>query len=208
MIELTEKTPLLIELGFNPSALPGLKSYLELLWRSNQDLNLISRKMETTELIDNHVVDSLLPLKYFPKNLKKVADFGSGGGLPSVIYALQFPETQFFLFEKSPKKQSFLNQLKAIAPNLHVKGEITPKFEKLDLIMARAFKPLNVILELSRSHYESQGEYFLLKGRREKIEEEKLEALKKFKNLNLKITALKSPVLDVERNLVQIGGLL
>lgn len=204
MVDLKKKAPLIMELGFNPQALPGLESYLNVLWKSNEELNLISRKMTSDELIDNHVIDCLLPLCYFPKNVRQVADFGSGGGLPSIVYALQFPELQFFLFEKSPKKQNFLNKLKTIAPNIEVKGEIPPRLDKVDLIMARAFKPLNVILELSRSHYENRGKYFLLKGRREKIEEEYAEARKKFKNLKIKITTLSSPVMDVERNLVEV----
>ncbi len=183
--------------------MPKLKSYLEMLWSSNQELNLISRKMTGEELIDNHVIDSLLPLKYFPEKIKVAADFGSGGGLPAVVYALQFPDIQFVLFEKSPKKQSYLNKLQSLVKNIEIKGEIPNQLENTDLIMARAFKPLNVILELSRGHFEKKGAYFLLKGRREKINEEYIEAQKRFKNLQLKITQLKSPLLDVERNLVE-----
>lgn len=204
MVDLKKRTPLIVEMGFNPASLSGLESYLNHLWKSNEELNLISRKMTGDELVDNHVIDCLLPLRYFPKNVKRVADFGSGGGLPAIIYALQFPETSFFLFEKSPKKQNFLNQLKEIVPNIEVKGEIPRKLEGINLITARAFKPLDVILELSRNHYENQGKYFLLKGRSEKIDEEFSEAQKKFKNLKLKITSLHSPVMEVERNLVEL----
>ncbi len=163
--------------------------------------------MTGEELIDNHVIDSLLPLKYFPEKVKTAADFGSGGGLPAVIYALQFPDIQFLLFEKSPKKQSYLSKLKSLIKNIEIKGEIPSQLENMDLIMARAFKSLNVILELSRGHFEKKGAYFLLKGRREKINEEYAEAQKKFKKLQLKITPLNSPLLEVERNLVQLETL-
>lgn len=203
-MDLESRTPLLLKMGFNRESISLLKSYLELLWSSNLELNLISRKMTEEELLDNHVIDSLLPLKYFPESANRIADFGSGGGLPAVIYALQFPKKHFFLYEKSPKKQDFLRKIKQIAPNIEVKGEIPNSLEKIDLITARAFKPLNVILELSRKHYENKGQYFLLKGRQEKIHEELQEAGKKFKNLKLKIVSLESPVLKVERNLVQI----
>lgn len=199
--------PTFIQLGFNESALPSLKNYLDQLWQTNEDLNLISRQMNPAELIENHLIDCLLPLSQFPKNIKSVADFGTGGGLPGIIYALQFPHIQFHLFEKSAKKQIFLNSLKNIASNIHIHGEITDdKLKSIDLVIARGFKPIDVILDMSRNYYQRSGKYFLLKARLEKIEEEKTLALKKFKNLNLSIHALKSPVLDVERHLVLINS--
>jgi 16S rRNA (guanine527-N7)-methyltransferase len=196
------RSPLFIQLGYRAEALPALRSYLDLLRSANEELNLISRKMTYEELIDNHVIDCLLPLNQFPKDLKVVADFGSGGGLPAIIYALQFPQIIFHLFEKSPKKQEFLNLCKTLAPNLEVHGEIPKDLKGVNLVMARAFKPLEVILEVSRDYYKQGGKYFLLKGRREKIDEELLAAEKKFKNIQATIVALKSPVLEVERHLV------
>ena len=199
-----KQTPLILSLGFREEALPQLKSYLDLLWSSNEDLNLISRKMTYEELIDNHVIDCLLPLKKFPQGIHTVADFGSGGGLPAVIYAIQFPGISYHLFEKSAKKQEFLNRCKTIAPNLHIHGEIPQKLENIDLVTSRAFKPLDVILDMSRHYYTHKGRYFLLKGRREKIEEEVLLSQKKFKDLKVSIEVLQSPVLEVERHLVTI----
>ena len=198
------RIPLIKELGFREEALPQLKSYIDLLWSSNEELNLISRKMTFEELIDNHVIDCLLPLKYFPKNAKVVADFGSGGGLPGVIYAIQFPEAAFHLYEKSNLKQNFLNRCKTIAPNLQIHGEIPKDLPQVDVVTARGFKPVDVILDVSRSYYQKKGKYFLLKARREKIDEELTLASKKFKDLKVTIEPLKSPVLDVERHLVLI----
>ena len=57
---------------------------------------------------------------------------------------------------------------------------------------------------MSRDYYQKKGRYFLLKGRREKIEEELVLARKKFKDLQIRIEPLKSPVMDVERHLVLI----
>lgn len=199
-----QRLPIMIELGLRPEAAHSLKGYLKLLWDSNEELNLISRKMTIEELIDNHVIDCLLPLKNFPTGLKKVADFGSGGGLPGVVYAIQFPETMFHLFDKSPLKQEFLKQCQAIAPNLSIHGEIKPDFGQVDLVTSRAFKPIDVILEISRKYHDAGGKYFLLKGRREKIDEELVSATKKFKTLKTEIIALHSPVMDVERHLVLI----
>lgn len=199
-----ERTPLIKELGFRAEALPQLKAYVDLLWSANEELNLISRKMTFEELIDNHVIDCLLPLSEFPQNIKAAADFGAGGGLPGVIYAIQFPHLRYHLYEKSPKKQEFLNRCKSIAANLEVHGEIPKELKGIDLVTARGFKPLDVILEVSRDYYKKGGKYFLLKARREKIDEEFALAKKKFKELKIEIKPLKSPVLEVERHLVQL----
>lgn len=197
-----KRIPVILELGFSENLLPKLQSYVELLWASNEELNLISRKMTMEELIDNHVIDSLLPLKLFPAGVKTVADFGTGGGLPAVIYAIQFPNIKFKLFEKSKMKQDFLSKCRSIAPNIEVAGDIPLKLINIDLVTARAFKPIDVMLDMSRDYFTRGGKYFLLKARMEKIEEELRDAKKKFKTLAVEIVPLKSPVLEVERNLV------
>lgn len=198
------RVPVILDLGFREDGITLLKQYVELLWASNEELNLFSRKMTVEELVDNHVIDCLLPLKQFPINLRYAADLGSGGGLPGVIYAIQFPNTRYILFEKSVLKQNFLNKCKTLAPNLVVQGEIPHDLEKVQIVTARAFKPIDVILDITRSYYGKKGKYFLLKGRQEKIDEELQLAKKKFKELTIESRALKSPVMDVERHLVLI----
>lgn len=203
-MNLESRKDVILALGFDPKKFSLLQSYIDLLWSANEELNLISRKMTLEELMDNHVIDCLIPLRHFPNGMSKVADFGSGGGLPAVIYAIQFPEIQFQLYEKSPKKQEFLRKCALkVAPNIQVFGEIPTNLE-VDLVIARAFKPVDVILEMSRAYYRKGGKYFLLKGRREKIEEELALSLKKEKQLKTQIVELKSPVLEVERHLVLI----
>ncbi|QDK36359.1 16S rRNA (guanine(527)-N(7))-methyltransferase RsmG [Bdellovibrio sp. NC01] len=203
-MQFDNRIPLILELGFREEALPQLQAYIDLLWAANEELNLFSRQMKFEELIDNHLIDCLLPLKQFPKNIKAAADFGSGGGLPGVLYAIQFPNVAYHLYEKSPKKQEFLNRCKKIAPNLQVHGEIPQDLKDIDVVTARAFKPIDVILDISRTYYNKGGKYFLLKGRMEKIEEEMQLARKKFKKLEAKVEVLKSPVMEVERHLVLI----
>lgn len=197
-----KRTPVMLELGFRPDGLKALRAYVDFLWNSNQELNLISRQMSFEELIDNHVIDCLLPLAHFPQGIKAVADFGSGGGLPGVVYAIQFPEISWTLYEKSPLKQDFLKACRQVAPNLKIEGTIPLELKNIDLVTARAFKPLDVIFDLSRSYSKSGGKYFLLKARREKIEEELVLVRKKHKDLTLQILSLKSPILEVERHLV------
>lgn len=199
------RIPLIKALGFREDGIDSLRLYVELLWKANEELNLISRQMTFEELIDNHIIDSLLPLNKFPKNLKSVADFGSGGGIPGVVYAIHFNQTQFTLFEKSVKKQEFLKRCQNITANLTIRGDIPLQLDGFELVTARAFKPLDVILDMSRNYYKKGGSYFLLKGRKEKINEEVAISIKKFKDLEVQIDSLHSPILEVERHLVRIG---
>jgi len=192
------------QLGFKSELQSQLVKYIELLCKTNDEFNLVSRKMTFEELIDNHIIDCMLPLKYFPKNVKAIADLGSGGGLPAVIFAIQFPETKFYLYEKSKLKQTFLNDCQKIAPNIQIFGEIPPQLTGIDLITARGFKPIDEIIQFTKKYYSQKGRYFLLKARKEKIDEEIQLTLKKQKDFNCQIEQLKSPVLDVERHLVII----
>lgn len=193
-------------LGFNSKATERLLEYALLLWETNQDLNLFSRQTTWEDLLDNHLIDCLLALPHLPTDKKRIADFGSGGGLPGVVFALHLPETEFLLFEKSPKKRVFLETCRMkLSKNLHILGEIPQSFSGVDLVTSRGFKPIDGTLEVSRSYALSQGKYFLLKGRAEKIQEEIVSAKKKFKGISFDILPLKSPVLEVERHLL-IGG--
>lgn len=194
-----------INLGFRSDGLNELEAFFSFLWNENSTLNLFSRQTTEEELIQNHFIDCLLPLSFFPNKFNTIGDFGSGGGLPGVLYAIHFKDKSFHLFEKSPKKREFLNKCKKFAPNLQVHGEIPKDLPGCQLITARAFKPIDVILELSRNHFLNGGRYFLLKGRYEKIQEELILAKKKFPQLQEKITALTSPVLEVERHLVEVS---
>lgn len=200
-----KRIPVFRELGFRDDGVPALKDYLDLLWEANDYLNLVSRKMTYEELIDNHVIDCMLPLKHFPAAAKVAADFGSGGGLPGVIYAIQFQTTRFRLYEKSKLKQDFLNQCKPMAPNLEILGEIPSVLGPIEIVVSRAFKSIEGVLDVSRSYFNNGGKYFLLKARREKINEEIAAARKQFKDLRVEVIPLKSPVLDVERHLVLVN---
>lgn len=197
-----QKAKHILDLGFKIENLSLLNSYLEMLVKKNKEINLFSRKISVEELIDNHVIDCLLPLEYFPKSLKAIADFGSGGGFPGVIYAIHFKSAQFYLYEKSNLKRAFLESLNVLSTNVKTCEFIESKLPPVDLITSRAFKSIVETIELSTAYFNSRGKYYFLKGRAEKINEEIKEAMKKFKDIYFEVVKLKSPVLDVERHLV------
>lgn len=201
---LEENKDVILSLGVNEIHRNRLVQYCENLVKANLELNLFSRKMSMKDLVENHIFDSLLALSEFQKlDFENLGDFGSGGGLPGLILAACFPEKQIHLFEKSPKKRQFLEAQNQYLNNITVYDEVNDKYlGKLDLVTARAFKPLDVILKLSRKYHQSGGKYLLFKGRLETIKEEI--HLSKLKN-EPQLIQLNSPFLKVERYLVKIG---
>jgi len=160
-------------LGIPPDRVPALAEYLERLWAENQRINLVSRKLEPRGLVIDHLFDCLLALPFLPA-AQRIADLGSGGGLPAIPLALCRPETRFTLYEKSPLKCRFLRGLVDLTDNIEVAGPLPDAGlpGSVDLVIARGFKPLATILTMTRAHHRNGGRYLLYKGRRARIDEE------------------------------------
>ena len=85
--------------------------------------------------------------KSLSKNEIKIADIGSGGGLPGIPLAIVLPEFQFFLVERMDKRCAFLENEKAILSldNVTVIKSEAEKIasESFDITTFRAFRPLD-----------------------------------------------------------------
>lgn len=206
-ITLLEKRKSLCEkLGISLENLNKHANFLNFLWEKNQnDLNIVSRKMTKEELVSFHWLDSLLALPIWPNQFKKVADLGSGGGFPAIPLAIERPNQDFYLYEKSPKKQTYLKALVAYLElkNVYIKASI-PEDIDVDLITARAFKSLDGILQVTKTHYKNKKPYFLFKGTPERIKEELVETKQKRKHLNYHLHPLETYGLGVERNILSL----
>ncbi len=165
--------PLLAELKVPQTALAPLATYLDLLWAANLKLNLFSRKQTREDLVDLHLLDSLLGLPFFPEQ-GTLADLGSGGGFPAIPIALCRPDLKWHLYEKSPLKQKFLRSLLPLCPQLEIVGLLPEKGPKpaTTLITARGFKSIDTILSMTKAYYRAGKPYLLYKGRAAKIKEE------------------------------------
>ncbi|MDJ0837293.1 MAG: 16S rRNA (guanine(527)-N(7))-methyltransferase RsmG [Acidobacteriota bacterium] len=193
------------QLGMTEKSVSILTSYTERLWAENQKINLVSRKLTPESLVTDHLFDCLIGLPYIP-SVNAIADLGAGGGLPAVPLAVCRPQTNLVLYEKSPLKCRFLEGLKDLAPNIKVAGPLDDKgvSGEIDLVIARGFKPIKVILQMTRTYHRDGGRYLLYKGRMARIREELAEA--KLKPEKVTIHRLQ-PVGDAEeRHLVCIGN--
>ena len=163
MIEsILKKYTQLESLNVSRETFPALEEFRSLLLNENKKINLISKSTEK-ESIKRHIIDSAQIIDIIDINTKSCIDLGSGSGLPGVVLAIilkrKGSKIKFDLYEKSQKKSNFLRK---IIRHFKLNAEVKQKniFEEkeleADIIVARAFKPLQTILELidkSFAHY-------------------------------------------------------
>lgn len=159
-----------------------LAKYLKIVLRENQNLNLVSRKLDVDTLIIEHFYDCLAGHSYF-KEAASVTDIGTGGGFPGMLLAIVFPEKHFVLIDKSPKKVKYLQsaieemELKNVTAR---QGVINDAKIETEAITCRGFKSIKEILTFTKPFFKKGGSYILYKGRRERIDQELKEAEKRF----------------------------
>ncbi len=95
-----------VDLG--SQTLAGLSAYYSLLTRWNARLHLVA-PCSAEEFATRHVLESLMLLKHLP-NEAKIADIGSGAGLPIIPCLIARPDLHATLIESSQKKSVFLRE--------------------------------------------------------------------------------------------------
>lgn len=90
------------------STIARLRDYYELVNAWNSRLHLVA-PCSPTEFATRHILESLLALPFITGQAR-VADVGSGAGLPIIPCLIKRPDIQATLFEASPKKAIFLRE--------------------------------------------------------------------------------------------------
>ena len=150
----------------------SLKKYEIYLIKSNKTLNLIG-KSTINQIWLRHFLDSSQVIDFIGKNKSDLVDLGSGAGFPGLVIAILAKDRKIplkiKLIEKSPRKASFLREiikylnLKVEVQNLNVLEQ--PGKLGADLIIARAFKPLKIILRFLDKNTENWKKVFLFLGK-------------------------------------------
>jgi 16S rRNA (guanine527-N7)-methyltransferase len=96
------------EVELTPDDVERLRTYYSLLTRWNDRLHLVA-PCSPEEFATRHVLESLLLLKHLPHGAK-IADIGSGAGLPIVPCLTVRPDLEATLIEASQKKAVFLRE--------------------------------------------------------------------------------------------------
>ncbi|WP_257942733.1 16S rRNA m7G527 methyltransferase [Campylobacter lari] len=121
------------------------------------------------ENIDDNVIDSIKILDYYDlTDKKKIVDIGSGAGFPVIFLACILQESEFFLFEPSAKKASFLRVVKTELnlKNINIIKEKIQNYQsfKADLITSRALMDIKPLVEISNGFYDENTLFLLYKG--------------------------------------------
>ncbi len=163
-------------LQLSPINIANLELFLQEMGRWNQVHNLTAIEGEK-DSIRLHLIDSIAVLPVLRQFLNgpspRIADLGSGGGLPAIPIAIVQPEWQISLIETIRKKTAFLQHVrgKLKLKNIEVLCErvedaALQQPAQFDAVISRAFTNLARFLDLSLPFLRPGGLVFAMKARR------------------------------------------
>jgi len=185
MEEIFKKYQLLKNQNVPRETLMEFDLFMSMLQKGNEEINIISKKTAKNQVIrERHIVDSAQVIEFIDLNSNIITDIGSGGGMPGIIISIMIRnlknKIKVHLYEKSHHKSNFLRK---VSRDLKLNTEVIQEniFEAQNLesgtIMARAFKPLPVVLDLVYRNFSSYKNLVLFMGKNgEKILEETLKS--------------------------------
>ena len=154
------------KLNFSSKSISDIKIFITELLRANQKHNFISKSTEN-EIWHRHVLDSAKLVKFIDFTKGSLSDLGSGAGFPGLILALFNNNKNFHvkLFEKSPVKRAFLDRInRKLSINVEIKGNVYDEIADTDYVVSRAFKKLELIIQVSREIVKKSHKLIVLKG--------------------------------------------
>lgn len=164
--------------GLNVSreTLEKLQIYHELIKKWTQKINLIAKSTQQ-DIWSRHILDSAQIFLVIEGQPERIADFGSGGGMPAIVLTIlsreAFPHRKFILIESDRRKAAFLREVRR---ELDLECEIiNDRIENVpplnaDVITARAFASLTDLLAASLPHIKPTGQLIFPKGRQVEAE--------------------------------------
>jgi len=189
-------------LGLDTALAPRLLDYLALLERWNRTYNLTAIR-DPREMLIKHLLDSLAMARFV--DVGRLADLGTGPGLPGIPLAIARPGLQVALVESNGKKARFLREAVRTlglgnARVLESRAEDVAEPEGFEWITARALDRLSGILAVGGHLLAPGGHLLAMKGQLPREEIAELPA-------GWTVTAvhpLAVPGLGAERHLVEV----
>lgn len=189
-------------LGEMALALPAgarerLLEYVALLVKWNRTYNLTAIR-DPLAMVAHHLLDSLAVLPHLPLGPERgrLADAGSGAGLPGIPIAIARPAWRVALAESSQKKSAFLRQaaieLRLANVEVHEGRVETWRPQPLfDVVISRAFAALEEFIAACRHLVAPGGMLVAMKG-----------TAPTGTSNDCKIIPLRVPLLGAQRHLV------
>lgn len=189
----------LAELGLElpAGARERLLDYVALLVKWNRTYNLTAIR-DPLAMVAQHLLDCLAVLPHLPlaDAGARLADAGSGAGLPGIPLALARPQWRVALAESSQKKAAFLRQaaIELALDNVEVhegRVEAWRPATLFDVVISRAFAALTEFLSLCRHLVAPNGMLAAMTG-----------AAPENLGAQCSLIRLRVPTLDAQRHLV------
>ncbi len=157
----------------SPEAEKQLLAYARLL-SGYETANVIGTR-DFEEILQRHILDSLSCLLFAPLyEAKRVADIGSGGGLPGIPLAVMLPGAEVTLLEATGKKAAFLRyaseelglaNVRVVNARVEKSGREEAHRAGYDVCTARALARLSVVAEYCLPLLRLGGTAVAMKGR-------------------------------------------
>ncbi len=153
-------------LNFSDYSIEKLKRFTNLVLKENKNYNLIAKSTEN-QIWFRHILDSAQLVKFIDFKPRSLADLGTGAGFPGLVVEI-FNNNKAFhvkLYEKSPVKRRFLMYvIKELSLNAEVLGDVRDELIDSEIIICRAFKKLDQIIQVSREIAKKPHKLMILKG--------------------------------------------
>lgn len=153
----------------------ALLGYIALLQRWNRTYNLTAVR-DPQQMLVQHIFDSMSVVQPLRAALReracedtaRIADIGSGAGLPGMVLAVMNPGWQVHCVDAVEKKMAFVRQAAGSLglPNLHAahaRVETLPPLDA-DVVVSRAFASLADFAILAGGHVAAKGCLLAMKG--------------------------------------------
>lgn len=186
-----------LALALPAGARERLLDYMALLVKWNRTYNLTAIR-DPLSMVPHHLLDSLAVVPHLPlaAGRARLADAGSGAGLPGIPLAIARPDWHVVLAEASQKKAAFLRQavIELGLSNAEVhEGRVEawrpqPLF---DAVISRAFAALNDFMAACRHLLAPEGVLAAMTG-----------AAPAQLDKGCRLIALRVPLLEAQRHLV------
>jgi len=159
-----------MSLALPAGARERLLDYVALLVKWNRTYNLTAIR-DPLAMVPHHLLDSLAVLPHLPLGGEnaRLADAGSGAGLPGIALAIARPDWRVALAESNQKKSAFLRQaaieLRLMNVEVHegrVEAWRPPAL--FDVVISRAFAALDEFIAACRHLVAPQGVLAAMRG--------------------------------------------
>lgn len=188
-----------LTLPYDDKQIEQLLTFIKLIEKWNKAYNLTSVR-DRQDMARLHILDSLAILPYVQG--RRVADIGTGAGLPGIPLAIFLPQVEFTLLDSNSKKTRFVQQaaLELKLKNVTVQHSRVEQFkpiERFSTVIMRAFASMENIINLTGHLLADNAVLLAMKGQ---TPEQELMQLTE----NYTVIPIVVPGIAAQRCLVQI----